>query len=93
MLTQLELQRITSEADRPHVDAALREIARRLLEEVDSEPSSLEQAMVWAATAKYLDGRIQATPDETPGREPDMSAEAAQLFRGVLLQLMCGHRC
>jgi len=93
MLTQLELQRITSEADRPHVDAALREIARRLLEEVDSEPSSLEQAMVWAATAKYLDGRIQATPDEKPGREPDMSAEAAQLFRGVLLQLMCGHRC
>ena len=42
---------------------------------------------VWAATARYLAGRIQASPEEMPGRTPDMSPAAASAMRAVLSEL------
>ena len=49
------------------------------------EPSAPPaQAEAWAGTARYLRDRTQATPEERPGRKPDMSAAAAAAFRAVL---------
>ena len=49
------------------------------------EPSAPPaQAEAWAGTARYLRNRTQATPEERPGRKPDMSAAAAAAFRAVL---------
>ena len=63
--------------DAPMADQALLEIARRLLDEGETTPSSDEEAVAWVAVAEYLDGRIQGSPAEKPGRKPDMSAPAA----------------
>ena len=79
-LTQLELVRVRP-AHSAHVDGFLREVARRLLGRaglahevgVMLEPSQPAQASAWAAAATYLEGRIQATPQQKPGRTPDMS--------------------
>ena len=56
-LTQLRLSRVP-ESQIEFADAALREIEARLLGEERSEPHSTEEAMIWAATAQYLTGRI-----------------------------------
>ena len=90
--TQLDLTRASIE-DVEHVDQALREISRRLLPrraelkgitEEQLDPAVPEQAAAWAATAKYLDSRIQSQAGERPGREPDMSPQAAAVMRAVL---------
>ena len=84
-LTQLELVRVAPEHER-FADEALHEIERRLLGQGQTRPLTNEAQQVWAAVATYLDGRIQATPAEKPGRKPDMSAPAAAM-REVLAQL------
>ena len=69
------------------------QVARRLLGQQPGleqlaeqlEPSTPPaQAEAWAGTARYLRNRTQATPEERPGRKPDMSAAAAAAFRAVL---------
>merc|ERR1712118_346428 len=42
---------------------------------------------VWKQAASFLSGRIQGTPNEMPGRNPDMSSGAAQALRSVLGQM------
>jgi hypothetical protein len=90
--TQQQLTRVSPTAA-PYVDQMLREVARRLLgrrpgsalleEKVD--PSVLpEQVEAWAGTARYLRHRTQATPDHSPGRQPDMSEAASAALRAVL---------
>ena len=83
----------------PIADQALREIARRLLgngeddepiAEEPIDPWSPAQAAAWAATATYLDGRIQSVPDEKPGRTPDLSTAAAAAMRAVLMEVGAG---
>eukprot|EP00966_Prymnesium_polylepis_P138052 3189690-Prymnesium_polylepis.1 len=37
--------------------------------------------------AEYLNGRIQSAPEQKPGREPDMSAAAADAMKAVLNEL------
>jgi len=81
------------------VDAAMHEVARRLLGHPSGErarqlkPATEEQAAVWAATAAYLSARIQSSTAEvanTPsheGRAPDMSEEAAAAMRAVLSEI------
>ena len=59
-LTQLDLVRVP-ESQIEFADSALREIERRLLGEGRSDPSSEEEAVVWAATATFLSGRLQGT--------------------------------
>ena len=85
-LTQLELVRVP-ESQLEFADSALREIERRLLGEGRSDPRTEEEAMVWAATATYLSGRLQGVDAQKPGRQPDMSAKAAEAMQEVLQQL------
>ena len=67
-------------------DQALREVARRLLEE-RLDPSTPAMASAWAGMATYLDGRIQGSPDQKPGRTPDMSAAAWAAMTAVLREV------
>eukprot|EP00747_Dinoflagellata_sp_TGD_P169175 gnl/TRDRNA2_/TRDRNA2_197454_c0_seq1.p1 gnl/TRDRNA2_/TRDRNA2_197454_c0~~gnl/TRDRNA2_/TRDRNA2_197454_c0_seq1.p1 ORF type:complete len:377 (-),score=83.54 gnl/TRDRNA2_/TRDRNA2_197454_c0_seq1:52-1182(-) len=92
-LTQVELKRIDVSM-RPYVDWMLRELARRLLgsrrccvlqeKPVGRDP---ERAKVWRAVVVYLEGRVQSTTYQKPGREPDMSQPAAGAFLAVLQEL------
>jgi len=75
------------------VDAALHQVACRLLGTSKGKPGTPEEASAWAATAEYLIARIQSSTAEmanTPGHEeraPDMSAEAAAAMRAVLAEV------
>lgn len=81
--------------DAHHVDQALREISRRLLgnragaaaleERLDSSVPG--QAKAWALTCQYLAKRLQASANDCPGREPDMSLEASSALRAVLSEM------
>jgi len=90
-LTQLELQRVDA-GSAFYADQFLREVARRLLGrraglhqlEVRMDPANEAQATAWAETALYLDGRLQAMPEEKPGRTPDLPPLAAAAMRAVL---------
>jgi len=89
--SQPELTRVTMN-DAHHVDQCLREISRRLLSgragapllEEHLESSQPGQAKAWALTAQFLSKRLQAAANDCPGREPDMSAAAAEAFAAVL---------
>ena len=100
-LTQTELVRVATHAA-PYADQALRETARRLLaisQELIAEnaiefipisapgPKQAMQAQSFIMTAKYLDGRIQSTETEKPGRTPDMSPTAAAAMRAILKEI------
>ena len=93
-LTQLELQRVDPNCA-VYADEALREVVRRLLGrraglqnlEVRMDPSNTAQAITWGGVASYLDGRIQAKPEQKPGRTPDMSPAAAAAMRAVLAEV------
>ena len=90
-LTQLELERLDIGLA-AYADQAMREVARRLLGRrpgsrqlaVPFDPLNHAQAAAWSRTAIYLDGRIQATPDQKPGRTPDMEPHAAAAMKAVL---------
>ena len=81
--SQLHLSRV-SMLDAPHADAALRELSRRLLgcpaELPANAPANADEAKAWVQAMVYLQGRIQASHMDCPGREPDMSAAASAAF-------------
>jgi len=81
-LTQMQLKRVNSK-DRAAVDAMIIEVCCRLLGKTITSPSQ-QDAQVWAAAAAYLSDRIQGTPEQMPGRKPDMSQDAATALRAVL---------
>ena len=97
-LTQDELQRVPPQ-HALYVDQALREVARRLIGRVSDTADNLvvkvnpkdatypAQAAAWAKTAVYLDGRIQSTDAEKPGRTPDLPPDAAEAMRAVLKEV------
>ena len=93
-LTQLELERLDIGLA-AYADQAMREVARRLLGqlpgaeqlEILPDPRNRAQAVAWSQTTKYLAGRIQARPEEKPGRTPDMSVKAAKAMRAVLKEV------
>ena len=93
-LTQVDLERVDTGCA-IYADQALREVARRLLGqrpglqdlEMRLDTSNAAQVATWAATTRYLHGRIQAHPDEKPGRTPDMSPAAAAAMRAVLQEV------
>ena len=78
-------------SDRPHVDGFLREVARRLLgrraDELTVECTATRQAAAWVGAATYLDARIQSTPEQKPGRPPDMSPAAAAAMKAVMVEI------
>ena len=86
-LTQTDLKRVGGSGSRMSVDAMISEVFHRLLGKKSSKPSTPEEAGDWVAAASYLSGRIQGTPSEMPGRNPDMSSEAAAAMRQVLAGL------
>ena len=81
------------------VDAALHEVARRLIgrmpgqREYRVQPSTPTQAAAWAATASYMSARIQSASDEMMHvrgfgeRAADMSDAAAAAMRAVLAEV------
>jgi hypothetical protein len=71
--------------DEAYADEALSEIEHRLLGK--SEPKTEKARSVWHAVMVYLDGRIHGTPEQKPGRTPDMRADAAAATREVLDEL------
>jgi hypothetical protein len=81
-LTQTELKRLPAESA-PHMELALREVSRRLLE----QRCTRADASAWVRAAEYLAARIQSTPEEKPGRTPDMSPEQAAAMRAALEQM------
>ena len=92
-LTQTEELTRVSAALATHVDAALREATRRLLG--GGPPEALDPSGTAArarlACAEYLDGRIQGTAAQKPGRKPDMSDKAAAAFKAVLREVAAPH--
>ena len=94
-LTQGFSLRRCAPVERPHVDGFLREVARRLLGqragsqalEVRLDPLEPEQAAAWVTAAKYLEGRIQSTAEQKPGRTPDMGPAAAAAMKAVMAEL------
>jgi hypothetical protein len=81
-LTQTDLKRLDSK-DRAAVAAMITEVCCRLAGQSASQPSNVD-GRVWGAAAQYLSGRIQDAPNQMPGRQPDMSAEAAAALRAAL---------
>ena len=91
-LTQQFVLRRVAPADRSFADEFLLELARRLLGRCSSvswrvELGSARAASVWMMASKYLDGRIQSTPDQKPGRTPDVSVEAAAAMKAVMAEM------
>merc|ERR1712050_236165 len=84
-LTQQQLKRVDVQ-QRVAVDAMIGGVCCRLLGKTAS-PSTSTEGQVWAQAASYLSGRIQGSPDEMRGRNPDMSSGAAAALRTVLKQI------
>lgn len=84
--TQLNLKRV-DRTNQKSVDIMVREVCSRLLGTRTNEPESVTQTQVWADAAEYLHGRIQSSVAQCPGRDPDMSREAATEMRKVLAQI------
>merc|ERR1712048_290336 len=85
-LTQTELKRV----DIKHqalVDAMVREVCCGLVGKATPKSLTREDALVWAEAACFLSARIQGTPNEMPGRTPDMSSQAATALRTMLAQM------
>merc|ERR1719335_16981 len=57
-----------------------------------SGPSTPDEALVWAQAATFLSGRIQGSPEEMPGRAPDMSPNAATMMRRALARIEAANK-
>merc|ERR1711972_28333 len=51
------------------------------------KPSLEDSLVVWPQASTFLAGRIQGTPSDCPGRNPDMSSAAATALRTMLSQM------
>lgn len=96
-LTQTELKRVPA-SSATHVDAALREVARRLIN-AGSGPETLDDTFVGRIArktmAEYLEGRTQSTYSVQPTnqhkmRKGDMSQEAADVFKATVNDVAAG---
>jgi hypothetical protein len=89
-LTQTDLRRVDSK-HQASVDAMVNEVCCCLLGRTTSKKPSPEDLQVWAEAAAFLAGRIQGTPSDCPGRNPDMSSAAATALRTMLAQIEAAH--
>merc|ERR1719291_1602987 len=55
------------------------------------KPSSDDALVVWPEAATFLAGRIQGSPSDCPGRNPDMSSGAATALRTMLAKMEAAH--
>lgn len=102
-ITQTNLTRV-SRAAALHVDAGLREVARRLLGRRTGSPEAFmldtmltvsidnnpARAKAWLGMADYLDKRLHAEPEDCPTRKPDMPSDAGKAMRAVLKEVGVG---
>merc|ERR1719473_36832 len=83
-LTQPQLERVDGN-HRQTVDMMVSEVANQLQGiATNKKPSTPAEMQVWAAAACYLSQRVQGTPEQMPGRAPDMSADAAKSLCSAL---------
>merc|ERR1719207_269335 len=85
-LTQTDLKRVDIK-QQALVGAMVRDVCCCLVGKATPKALSPEEVQVWAEAARFLSGRIQGTPAEMPGRNPDMSAQAATALRTMLAQV------
>jgi len=86
VLTQQTLQRVDPNQI-SCVNAMVSAACCRLRGKQTSGPSTREDALVWAAAARFLSSRVQGSPEEMPGRQADMSSASAAALRMVLAQI------
>jgi len=89
-LTQTDLKRVDNK-NQALVGAMVRDVCCGLVGKATPKSLTREDALVWAEAARFLSGRIQGTPDEMPGRNPDMSSQAATALRTLLAQMEAAH--
>merc|ERR1719217_1395945 len=85
-LTQTDLRRVDIK-HKELVGAMVCEVPCCLIGKATVKMLVPEEVQVWAEAARFLSGRIQGTPGEMPGRNPDMSSEAAAALRAMLAQM------
>merc|ERR1711948_598 len=78
-ITQKELKRVSLDRAE-HVEKLLREVGRKLLGLPSEESGGAKEAEAWQGCAAFFAERTQSTGQQCPGREADMSAEAAAAF-------------
>merc|ERR1711953_673304 len=88
-VTQLDLKRVDPK-HRASVDNMVRALAKRLLGDEVSAPSTADEAMAWVQAAAFFSKRIQSSSADCSGRKADMSSTAAREMRAVLAQFQAG---
>lgn len=86
VLTQRVLRRVSPQHD-AYVRAMLSAVCCRLLGKESAGPSTHDEGQVWLHTARFLQGRLQASVKECRGRKPDMTAGEAEEMLNVLAQI------
>lgn len=84
-ITQMGLKRL-SPADAPAVDRFVSAVSSKLLGNERFGPSG-EDARVWSEAASFFSKRIQVSAGECPGRNADMSPNAATMMRQVIMEV------
>ena len=84
---QDELKEVMIDSSELKIDRLLGKGGKHLpmVELVEGAP--LEQVQAWSLVATYLSSRIQSTPEERPGRKPDMTPESADILRAALQEV------
>merc|ERR1719389_1237834 len=85
-LTQTDLKRVDAK-HQELVGAMVREVCCCLVGKATPKPLTPGEVQVWAEAARFLSARIQGTPAEMPGRNPDMSSQAATALKMMLARM------
>jgi hypothetical protein len=91
-ITQPQLKRVSPDGAE-YVEQLLREVARLLLGLPSVERATRgnsTQAQAWQGCAAYFAERTQSTGQQCPGREADMSKEAAAAFIAAVKEVASG---
>merc|ERR1711948_67023 len=91
-ITQPGLQRVSADGAE-YVEQLLREVARQLLglpSEESATSGNAKQAQAWQGCAAYFAERTQSAGQQCPGREADMSKEAAAAFVAAVKKVASG---
>jgi len=82
-LTQPELRRLDKQCEET-VHAMISDVCCSLTHKSNPTPATAKEPTVWRQAATYLSGRVQGSSQQMPGRNPDMSGEAADALKDVL---------
>merc|ERR1712039_198353 len=88
-ITQKELKRVSLDRAE-HVEKLLREVGRKLLGLPSEESGGAKEAEAWQGCAAFFAERTQSMGQQCPGREADMSAEAASAFIAAVKEVASG---